>query len=137
MKAPEVPVSWGELIDKITILELKAGRLGAEKARANALRELGLLCGRAGDVLHRAEVAALKAELALVNAALWEIEDDIRERDAEGRFDARFIELARQVYRRNDQRAAIKRQINALLESDLVEEKSYSGGSRAQARQEG
>jgi Family of unknown function (DUF6165) len=124
MQAPEVPVSWGELIDKITILEIKSVRLQNPAALDNVRKELGLLAERAGAVL-TGDVLQLKERLATVNRALWEIEDKIREKEARQQFDAEFIALARSVYKQNDQRAAVKRQINALLASDLVEEKSY------------
>jgi len=127
MKAPEVPISWGELIDKMTILEIKAVRLKSPAALANVDKELKLLAVKAGAALHSSgEVPVLKDRLSKVNAALWEIEDKIREKEARQEFDAEFVALARSVYQRNDERAAIKRQINTLLSSDLVEEKSYS-----------
>jgi hypothetical protein len=127
MKAPEVPISWGELIDKMTILEIKAVRLKSPAALANANKELKLLAAKADATLHSSgEVPALKDRLSKINAALWDIEDKIREKEARQEFDAEFIELARSVYKQNDERAAIKRQINTLLSSDLIEEKSYS-----------
>lgn len=126
---PHVPVSWGELLDKITILELKRDRITDEAARANVARELALLDAIAAPV--RARVGDLIDEIASVNAALWEIEDAIREEDAAGRFGAEFVRLARAVYTRNDQRAAVKRRINAALGSALVEEKSYKGRQAA------
>lgn len=127
MKAPEVPISWGELIDKITILEIKAARLKNPAALANVNTELKLLTAKAGAALHSAtEVPTYKDRLTKINEALWDIEDKIREKEARAEFDAEFIALARSVYQRNDERAAIKRQINTLLSSDLIEEKSYS-----------
>jgi hypothetical protein len=126
MKTPEVPVSWGELIDKITILEIKAARLKNAAALANVNKELKLLAAQADAALKTsAELPALKQRLTKVNEALWEIEDKIREKEARQEFGAGFIALARSVYQNNDERAAIKRQINALLASELVEEKSY------------
>jgi hypothetical protein len=124
MNTPLIPVSWGELLDKISILEIKSARIDRAEARANVRRELALLQEIAADVLHRVEddFAALKR----VNEALWEIEDDIRREEALGRFESRFIGLARQVYIRNDERAAIKRRINDRLGSELREEKSYA-----------
>lgn len=121
---PSVPVSWGELIDKITILEIKRARLRREEARANVVREHALLRATAAEVLD--EVAPLVEELKAVNERLWEIEDAIRGEEAEARFGPDFIRLARQVYRRNDERAAIKRRINERLKSGLVEEKGYA-----------
>jgi hypothetical protein len=126
MSAPEIPVSWGELIDKVTILEIKAVRLSSSSALANVNRELALLAAKASVALRLSgDVTVLKDRLSKVNEALWEIEDTIREKEARQEFDAEFIELARSVYKRNDERAAIKRQINTVLPSDLIEEKSY------------
>ena len=120
----QVPVSIGELIDKITIMKIKASRFHGE-ALANVQRELDLLeqvRREAGVVLP----AELELALAEINGKLWTIEDAIREREAASDFGDRFIELARSVYRCNDQRAALKRQINRSTGSSLVEEKSYS-----------
>ena len=126
MKSPEVPVSWGDLIDKITILEIKAARLKNPSAVTNVAKELKLLEAKAAAAFKASdEMPTLKARLTKVNEALWEIEDKIREKEARQEFDADFIALARSVYRNNDQRAAIKREINTLLASDLMEEKSY------------
>jgi hypothetical protein len=125
MSIPHIPTSWGELIDKITILEIKVERLTAEQARANATRELNLLREVAGPVLASAETAALTARLKALNETLWEIEDRIRDHERSATFDAAFIELARSVYHRNDERGAVKRQINLALGSELIEEKSY------------
>ena len=122
---PLIPVSWGELVDKVTILEIKASRLSSEAARANVRRELDLLGAiLAGTVADR--VSALKDKLTTVNERLWDIEDEIRVKESRGEFDAAFIALARSVYIENDERAAIKREINVLLASHLVEEKSYA-----------
>jgi hypothetical protein len=126
MSAPEVPISWGELIDKVTILEIKAVRLSSPSALANVNKELALLAAKVSVALRLSgDVTVLKDRLSKVNEALWEIEDTIREKEARQEFDAEFIELARSVYKRNDERAAIKRQINTALPSDLIEEKSY------------
>ena len=124
---PHVPVSWGELIDKITILEIKAARLTSATALQNVRNELAQLTEKTlplGDMAP--QVAPLKADLTRVNEALWEIEDKIRDKEAAKAFDAEFIELARSVYVTNDKRAALKRQINQLLASELVEEKGYA-----------
>jgi hypothetical protein len=124
---PRVPVSWGEVIDKVTILEIKVERLGAPGARQNAERELGLLRAVVADLTDPpAALAALKAALAAVNRRLWKIEDDIRAKEAARSFDADFIELARGVYQTNDERSRIKREINELLGSGIVEEKQYT-----------
>ena len=120
---PQVPISWGELIDKITILEIKAERLEGA-ARANVQTELALLAAIAAPVL-AGDVAALAAELKTVNLALWDIEDNIRDHERTGDFGAGFIVLARSVYRTNDARGVLKRRINQALASVLVEEKSY------------
>jgi len=123
---PRVPVSWGEVIDKITILEIKALHLKDVRARANVARELELLSAIADPQLAASpELAARKAALRAVNIALWDVEDALRRMEAAGRFDDAFVALARSVYRQNDERAAIKRQINELLDSEIVEEKSY------------
>jgi hypothetical protein len=124
---PHAPVSWGELIDKITILEIKSARLTSATALQNVRHELARLNEKTlslGDMSQ--EVAPLKSDLIGVNEALWEIEDKIRDKEAAKAFDAEFIELARSVYITNDKRAAIKRRINQLLASELVEEKGYA-----------
>jgi hypothetical protein len=122
-----VPVSWGELVDKITILRIKAERIACKDARANVAHELAALGRVAGQAIRGGEVAPLIEQLQAVNEELWEIEDRIREREAEGDFGQRFVQLARSVYKKNDLRAAIKRRINEALGSELVEEKSYAG----------
>jgi hypothetical protein len=127
-RAPLVPVSWGELIDKVTILEIKAERLNTPEATRNAKHELGLLRGILATLGNApAELAALTAELASVNRKLWHIEDDIRAKEAAQSFDADFIALARAVYHSNDERSRIKRAINGLLGSAIIEEKQYVG----------
>ena len=121
-----VPVSIGELVDKITILEIKSERLTKPEALENVRRELDLLSGALADLkLEAAKLDPLRGALKTVNEALWEIEDDIRVEEANKRFEARFVELARAVYRTNDERAALKRQLNEACGSALVEEKSY------------
>ena len=122
---PMAPVSWGELIDKITILEIKAERLTDAAKRDSVVTELTLLSEIAAAAQQKPDVAALTAQLKAVNKALWEIEDHIRDKEAAQEFDARFIELARAVYVTNDRRAALKRDLNRVLGSGLVEEKSY------------
>jgi hypothetical protein len=127
--APLVPVSWGEIIDKITILRLKRERITREAARANVAHELRLLEEIAAPLV--AEVPALaplEDRLAAINASLWDVEDALRAAEKAGDFGASFVALARSVYRLNDERAAVKRQINDLVGSSLVEEKSYDGG---------
>jgi hypothetical protein len=121
-----VPISVGELFDKISILEIKAEELRDAKQLANVMRELTLLDGvRNRAVPTSPELDALYAELQAVNRRLWRIEDDLRQIERAGLFDARFVALARSVYRENDQRALLKRQINNITGSELVEEKSY------------
>src|SRR5215813_9674328 len=115
MKAPEVPVSWGELIDKITILEIKSARLTNETARSNVCYELGLLRAKLHpDMAERSDLCALRASLTRVNALLWEIEERIRDKEMKGDFGAEFVDLARAVYKRNDERAAIKKKIQRI-----------------------
>jgi hypothetical protein len=122
-----VPISPGELIDKITILEIKSARMSDAAKLHNVRTELALLNGTwsASDHSRKADIGPEWSALRDVNGRLWDIEDEIREQERAGRFDARFIELARAVYVTNDERAAIKRRINDKLGSALVEEKSY------------
>lgn len=127
LASPSVPVSWGELLDKITILEIKRERIERADARANVEREHDLLSRIGGRALDEPGIAVLFARLKAVNDDLWRIEDAIREEEARSVFGADFIALARSVYVRNDERAAIKREINLRLKSELVEEKSYAG----------
>ena len=124
---PTVEVSWGEFIDKVTILEIKEQRLKAAAAVANVRNELGAL-RRVLGTLPPAPPALepLKQKLKSINETLWEIEDQIRAKEAEKSFDKSFIELARAVYHHNDERASLKREINALMKSGLVEEKQYT-----------
>jgi hypothetical protein len=122
-----VPVSWGEIIDKITILEIKAERLADAAKLANVNKELGeLVAVREREFPAHAGLAVLSAELKAINEALWVIEDDIRDCERAKDFSQKFIDLARAVYVTNDQRAASKRKVNDLLGSALVEEKSYA-----------
>lgn len=126
MNQISVPVSHGELIDKITILEIKAARIADAAKLANVRVELDLLNEIwAADAAARTDIAAERAKLKEVNETLWVIEDHIRVKEKARVFDAEFIELARAVYFRNDERAAFKREINEKLGSLLVEEKSY------------
>ena len=126
MSLIQVPVSHGELIDKITILEIKSRRIGDPAKLANVRTELDLLNATwASDAASQTDIADERARLLAVNEALWDIEDRIRLKEKAQAFDAEFIELARSVYFRNDVRAAVKREINLKLGSQLVEEKSY------------
>ena len=135
--AIKVPVSWGELLDKITILEIKQERLTDAGKLANVRAELSaLIAVRDGGDGLPSEVGPVIAELRAVNAQLWDIEDAIRLCEAAGDFGDRFVSLARSVYFTNDRRAALKRDLNTLLNSELVEEKSYedyTGGTGASA----
>ena len=126
MSQISVPIAHGELIDKITILEIKSERIGDSLKLANVRNELDLLNETwSADPSSRTDIAAERARLRSVNEALWDIEDRIRLKEKSKAFDAEFVELARSVYIRNDERAAIKRTINQKLGSTLVEEKSY------------
>ena len=122
----QVPVSVGEVLDKITILQIKLAHISDANKRVNIQNELdSLLPLVAGDGFATDEMQGLMAELKSVNEALWDIEDDIREKEAAKIFDAEFIKLARAVYVTNDKRAEIKKQINLATGSALIEEKSY------------
>ncbi|HEX5960360.1 MAG TPA: DUF6165 family protein [Rhodanobacteraceae bacterium] len=128
MNLISAPVSYGELIDKITILEIKSERIVDAAKLANVRDELQLLDRLwQADEHSRIDISAERAGLKRINETLWEIEDEIRVKERDRAFDARFIELARAVYHTNDERAAIKRAINLKLGSRLVEEKSYQG----------
>ena len=124
---PTVEISWGELIDKITILEIKEQRLTSPAAVANVREELAAL-NRAAATLKPvpAALGVLQQELKSINEALWDIENRVRAKEAAKSFDPQFIELTRSVYLNNDKRALIKRRINELLNSGLVEEKQYT-----------
>lgn len=133
-----VPVSPGELIDKLTILTLKAERIADPAKRANVAHELAMLQGVAENLPARADLASLREELQAINTELWETEDAIRACEGAGDFGERFVELARSVYRLNDRRAEVKKRINLVLGSEIVEEKSYTdygsaGGSSPNA----
>jgi hypothetical protein len=122
-----VPVSPGEVLDKITILRIKAARMTDAAKLANVRRELELLERTWRESPYgRHDVARDEAALQAVNERLWDIEDRIRDKERERAFDAGFIELARSVYIENDERAAIKKRINVALGSAIVEEKSYA-----------
>jgi hypothetical protein len=121
-----VPISPGELLDKITILRIKSARMQDAAKLVNVRHELQLLEQTWRAVLPAGmELRSEEQALEAVNAKLWDVEDLLRDQEAEKRFDAKFIELARAVYFTNDERAAIKKRINVKLGSALVEEKSY------------
>ncbi|MGA7485352.1 MAG: DUF6165 family protein [Xanthobacteraceae bacterium] len=125
-----VPISVGELMDKITILEIKSERIKDPGQLANVRHELGALRAIRFDKPDRAALDELCAGLKRVNAKLWDVEDAIRECDARGDFGEAFVELARAVYRLNDERAQLKKAISLLSGSRLVEEKSYKSFRR-------
>lgn len=123
-----IPIATGELLDKISILGIKSERIADPAKLLNIRKELAAL-----DAVWQAtgledeKTRQLTAELKTVNEALWEIEDDIRAQENRGEFGPAFVALARSVYRQNDQRAALKRAINEVTGSALIEEKSYQG----------
>jgi len=122
----QVPCSPGELLDKLTILEIKSERISDEKKLINVQTELLLLAQIRDQFIPTTdELEELFNELKAVNETLWDIEDDIRLCEKQNDFSSRFVELARSVYQTNDKRADLKKQINLLLNSTLVEEKSY------------
>ena len=126
MSLIQTPVSYGELIDKITILEIKSRRITDNAKLANVRNELDMLNATwANSAASQTDISDERARLLAVNEALWDIEDRIRLKERAQAFDAEFVELARSVYFRNDERAAFKRKINQKLGSELVEEKSY------------
>lgn len=123
-----VEVSVGEFLDKITILEIKAAKIQDAGKLLNVQKELALLrqTWAASPLSERKmEITGLMQELKEINESLWDIEDRLRRKEAAQAFDDEFIQLARSVYENNDERSALKREINRLLSSGLVEEKSY------------
>ena len=127
----EVPIAPAELIDRITILEIKSERLDNPQALDNVRRELALLSATREQRLPTStQLTGLTSALKTINETLWAIENDIRDCEREQDFGARFVELARSVYFSNDKRAALKKDINLLLNSELVEEKLYSDYKR-------
>ncbi len=126
MNEIQIPISPGELLDKITILQIKAERISDPVKVANVKTELEMLTRVWEQAVEAdAEITALTAELKSINESLWEIEDDIRDEERNKRFGDRFIELARAVYVTNDERANTKKKVNLHLNSTIVEEKSY------------
>lgn len=125
--AIKIDVAPGEVLDKLTILEIKKANIKDAAKLRNVEHEYDVLSRTlAEQVADTAALQALRARLKEINETLWRIEDDIRDQERAKDFGPRFIELARAVYRTNDERAAVKRQINDLLGSDIVEEKSYA-----------
>jgi len=126
MKQILIPISPGELLDKITILEIKSACIASEEKKANVDNELAMLNKVWNDsVAQDNTISTLRQEMKQINETLWNIEDDIRDEERNKRFTERFIELARSVYVTNDVRADVKKRINLYLKSDIVEEKSY------------
>ena len=127
MNSPQVHISWGELFDKITILQIKLENLTSKNALENVEQELkklqSILTQNGPKTM---ETIRLEGELRQINQQLWGIEDKIRDKERTNSFDDEFIQLARSVYITNDERSRIKRKINELLGSELVEEKSYA-----------
>jgi len=127
MNSPQVPISWGELFDKITILQIKLENLTSKNALENVEQELKKL----QSILTQngpktTETIQLEGELRQINQQLWGIEDKIRDKERNNAFDDEFIQYARSVYITNDERSRIKRKINDLFGSEFVEEKSYA-----------
>lgn len=125
-----IPVAAGELFDKKTILQIKRERIASPEQRANVERELALLAEVAERVAsstaRRGELEALEAQLRGINEQLWDLENSVRACERDARFDEAFVQTARSIYAGNDRRAAVKRQINLLLGSTLIEEKSHT-----------
>ena len=125
-KEIQVPVSAGELLDKLTILEIKMERIDDPEKLGNVAKELALL-----KAIHDTQIIADQKALTLtdalrnINQKLWDVEDELRAFEAKSIFDTSFVEKARSVYKLNDQRANLKRQLNVHLKSELIEEKSY------------
>ena len=125
-KTPLTPISWGELIDKITILEIKKVKiispeaLGKVSVELNYLEQIVLANAGLSEL-----IAGLKLQLSEVNKKLWKVEDDIRDKESKDEFDDAFIELARMVYQLNDKRSRLKKNINIKLKSEIEEVKSY------------
>jgi len=123
----KVPISLGELIDKITILRIKSNKINSNEAQKNIRSELEKL----EDILNTKisinnNLKNFEIKLSKINQSLWDIEDQLREKEREKKFDEKFISLARMVYYKNDERAKIKKMINKSFGSELIEEKSYT-----------
>ena len=127
MKTPLIPISWGELFDKITILQIKLDNLKDKNALKNVKIEYDeLLKIYDNSFLEDQNAKRLLTDLKNINKSLWDIEDNIRDKERNRAFDEEFIDLARRVYITNDERSRIKRNINETFGSEFIEEKSYS-----------
>ena len=127
MNSPQIPISWGELLDKITILQIKLENLISQEALNNVAWELKQLQSIFFQSCPKAiKPKQLELELKKINQRLWDIEDKIRDKERNKSFDDEFIQLARNVYITNDERSRVKRKINDIFGSELVEEKSYA-----------
>lgn len=121
----KVEISNGELLDKLSILKIKAKFIGEPKKLENVNNEIGVLSPLCTDLLCSLEISGLYEQLIFVNTKLWEVEDQLRIKEKDKEFDEEFIKLARSVYYINDERADVKKKINNISGSYLVEEKSY------------
>ena len=119
------PISVGELIDKITILHIKSEKIRAAAANKNVSHELDRLMQIRAGLELTADLGSLEEQLLEVNRRLWNVEDDLRDLERRRDFGERFVELARSVYTLNDRRAALKREINTVTSSAIIDEKSY------------
>lgn len=123
---PHIQISPGELLDKISILEIKRARIKRPDKHAHVAHELSLLSAvREREVIHNDDLDALMQRLREVNEALWDVEDALRRHERDADFGPTFVALARKVYLTNDERAALKRRINEALHSAIIEEKDY------------
>lgn len=126
LKSPYIPVSWGELFDKISILEIKKEKAADQTSLKNVNNELGILREIIPEnVLAHEEIYRLRIQLKTINQNIWDIEDEIRIKESFNDFSQSFIVLARNTYLFNDNRASIKRKINNILNSEIIEEKIY------------
>ena len=121
----KVEVSIGEVIDKISILEIKSKKITEPNKLKNVVKEFEILLSNVSKVIKWETITDLYGKLIEINTKLWNIEDDIRKKEKEKKFDSEFIELARSVYYTNDERFKVKSEINKKFNSELVEEKSY------------
>ena len=127
MNSPQVPISWGELFDKITILQIKLENLTSKDALENVEREFKQLQSIFIKYFpENTEAKQLEEELKQINQKLWDIEDKIRDKERNRSFDDEFIQLARNVYITNDECSRVKRKINGIFRSELVDAKSYA-----------